>query len=84
MTKKYDKSKYSRIDMMCVTMFYLMSDEKVDIHYLSKMFELNDIQKMYKIISAIKNAFIEFGLGYYVKFDKHFNIYHLVFNGDDG
>lgn len=84
MNKKYDKSKYSRMDMMCITMFYLVRDKKVDIHYLSNLFEFNDIQKMYKIISAIRNALIEFGLGYYVKFDKHLDIYHLIIDDDDG
>lgn len=47
-------------------------------------FELNDKQKMYKIITIIKNALADFCVGYYIKNDRSTATYYLASIDDDG
>ena len=54
MATKKIRSKYTKSEMTCITMFYLLKDKKLHISTFVDKFELNDKQKMYKIITIIK------------------------------
>lgn len=77
MAIKYIKSKYSHSEMTTIVVFTLFDKGYIDIEYTMNIFCLNDIQKLYKIISSIKMAFAEFEIGYYVINNRSLKRYEL-------
>lgn len=84
MAAKKIRSKYTKSEMTCITMFYLLKDKELHISTFVDKFELNDKQKMYKIITIIKNALADFCVGYYIKNDRSTATYYLASIDDDG
>lgn len=82
--QKKIRSKYTKSEMTCITMFYLLKDKELHISTFVDKFELNDKQKMYKIITIIKNALADFCVGYYIKNDRSTATYYLASIDDDG
>lgn len=77
MAVKYIKSKYSHSEMTTFVVFCLFEKGYVDIDYTMNTFCLNDIQKLYKIMSSVKMAFAEFEIGYYVVNNRSLRRYEL-------
>lgn len=84
MATKKIRSKYTKSEMTCITMFYLLKDKELRISTFVDKFELNDKQKMYKIITIIKNALADFRVGYYIKNDRSTATYYLASIDENG
>lgn len=77
MAIKYIKSKYTHSEMTAYVVFNLFEKGYIDIDYTMNFLALNDIQKLYKIISSVKTAFVEFEVGYYIVNNRSLRRYEL-------